>query len=521
MRRTIIVVIGVVAVLAIAAVVFFTSNPPAFLATSPINLETTQVEIGSIRGSISATGTLNSNQSAQLAWKTSGFVGQLFVQSGDLVQTGDVLAELDPSSLSPGDILARAELVSAQRALDDLLDSQVQAAAALQAVEDAQDALADARNPDLAQAAALQEIAEAKKAVEEADRKFRILTAPVRQSALDQAQANLVLAEKALNDNQDLIDRIEKKKNKAESKYKPWESRRRYKKILEGLEIQRIQLQISFENSQQKYQDLQSPPNPNDVAVAEANLMDAQAQLLAAVRDWERIKDGTSLGDIALLEAQLQDAQREWQRLKDGPDPQDIIAAQARLTAAQAAIQQVHLLAPFNGTITDVVNKPNDQVSAGTPAFRLDDLSHYWVEVGVSEIDINQVEVGQPAFLTFDAILGKEYQGQVVEVSPVGNEADGVVTFIVKVELVDPDQDVRPGMTVEVVIIVDEVDEAVLVPNHALRSLEGKRIVYVLQEGGDLELVEVAIGVSSGKFSQVLAGDITPGDLIVTNPDEL
>jgi HlyD family secretion protein len=503
MRRTIIVVIGVVAVLAIAAVVFFTSNPPAFLATSPINLETTQVEIGSIRGSISATGTLNSNQSAQLAWKTSGFVGQLFVQSGDLVQTGDVLAELDPSSLSPGDILARAELVSAQRALDDLLDSQVQAAAALQAVEDAQDALADARNPDLAQAAALQEIAEAKKAVEEADRKFRILTAPVRQSALDQAQANLVLAEKALNDNQDLIDRIEKKKNKAESKYKPWESRRRYKKILEGLEIQRIQLQISFENSQQKYQDLQSPPNPNDVAVAEANLMDAQAQL------------------IALLEAQLQDAQREWQRLKDGPDPQDIIAAQARLTAAQAAIQQVHLLAPFNGTITDVVNKPNDQVSAGTPAFRLDDLSHYWVEVGVSEIDINQVEVGQPAFLTFDAILGKEYQGQVVEVSPVGNEADGVVTFIVKVELVDPDQDVRPGMTVEVVIIVDEVDEAVLVPNHALRSLEGKRIVYVLQEGGDLELVEVAIGVSSGKFSQVLAGDITPGDLIVTNPDEL
>ena len=148
-----------------------------------------------------------------------------------------------------------------------------------------------------------------------------------------------------------------------------------------------------------------------------------------------------------MLEAQLDDAQREWERLKDGPDPADIAAAQARVAAAQATLDQASLVAPFAGTITSVESKPGDQVNPGTPAFRLDDLSHLWVDVEVSEVDINQVEVGQPASLTFDAILAKEYNGEVVEVSPVGTEIAGVVNFKVTVELTDADEDVRPGMT--------------------------------------------------------------------------
>lgn len=521
MKKIVIGGIILVVVLVVAALVFFSSNPPASFYAPQAEVETTPVNTGPIRAAISATGTVSSNQSAQLVWKTGGLVEKLNVTAGDQVQTGDVLAVLDPSSLAPVDILANAELVNARRALDDLMDSKVQGAAALQAVHDAQEALDNALNPQTAQSHALQAIAEAEKAVEDADRKLKILTAPVSRSAVDQAQANLVLAEKKLNDNQEAIERIEKKLSKPDEKYKPWESRRRYKQILEGLEMQKIQLQIAFENSQQKYQDLQSPPNPNDVAVAEANLLDAQAKLMAAEREWGRIKGGASPGEIALLEAQLQDAQREWQRLKDGPDPDDITAAQARLTAAQAAIENVRLMAPFNGTVTEVISKVNDQVSTGAPAFRLDDLTRYWVDVDVSEIDINQVEVGQPAVLTFDAVPAKEFQGQVVELSPVGIETAGVVTFIVKVELLNPDQDVRPGMTAEVEIVVDQVDEALLVPNRALRSIKGKRVVYILNDGVGPKSVEVTIGVASDIYSQVMAGEIEPGDMIVLNPDEL
>jgi HlyD family secretion protein len=521
MKKTLYIVIGLVAVLAIAAIVNFVFNPGGSAVTMPEDVETTQIITGPVSEIVGATGTVSSNQSATLEWKTSGIVSETYFQNGDVVQAGDVLAVLDQSSLSPSDILAQADLVDAQKSLDELQESEVQSASAMQAVEAAQEALDEARNPELAQASALQAIAEAEKAVDFADRKLKILTAPVSQAALEQAQANLVLAEKKLNDNQKMIERIQKKLAKRDDQYQFWESRKLYKRILEGLDNQRIQLQISFEKSQQKYLDLQTPPNPIDVAVAEANLLDAQAQLFEAERDWERIKDGTSPADLALLEAQLSDAQREWERVKDGPAAEDIAAAQAQVAAAQAALDKTEIVAPFAGTITEVISVTNDQVAPETPAFRLDDFSHLWVDVGVSEIDINLVEVGQPVILTFDAILAKDYHGQVVEVSPVGSTNLGVVDFKVKIELLDANEYVRPGMTAAVEILVSQIDEALLVPNRAVRSIEGKRIVYVIDQDGNLELVEVALGASSDKYSQLLNGVLSPDDMIILNPAEL
>jgi HlyD family secretion protein len=521
MKKTLLVVIGLTAVVAVAAIVYFFIIPTRSEVAVPEDVETAPVTTGPVSEMVGATGTVSSNQSATLNWKTSGLVGETSVQVGDLVQAGDVLAVLDPDSLSPLDILAEADLVNAQRALDNLLESEVQAASALQAVEAAQEALDKAHSPDMDQAAALQAIAEADQAVDEADRKLSILTNAVSRAALEQAQANLVLAEKKLNDNHKSIERIEKKLAKRDDQYQFWESRKLYKKILESLDLQRIPLQIAFENSRQRYKNLQSPPNPNDVAVAEANLLNAQAQLIEAEKEWGRIKDGTSPADIALLEAQLADAQREWERVKDGPTAEDVASAQARVTAAQAALGNTKIVAPFSGMITAAISKPNDQVSPGTPAFRLDDLSHLWVDVSVSEIDVNLVKVDQPVILTFDAILAKEYQGQVVEVSPVGSTELGVVDFKVRVELTNADEDVRPGMTAAVEILVNQIDEALLVPNRAVQALRGVRTVYFLDQDGNLNPVEVALGATSEKYSQVLEGDLFPGDLIVLNPSEL
>ena len=88
-----------------------------------------------------------------------------------------------------------------------------------------------------------------------------------------------MLKEKKLDDNRDMIDRIQKKLNKRDDQYKPWESRRRYRQIMDGLEMQRTQLEIDYENSLQKYENLNSPPNSNDLTLAEADLLDARARL--------------------------------------------------------------------------------------------------------------------------------------------------------------------------------------------------------------------------------------------------
>jgi HlyD family secretion protein len=272
-----------------------------------------------------------------------------------------------------------------------------------------------------------------------------------------------------------------------------------------------------YEAAVRNLNGLQGTSGPTDQAIAQANLEQAEAQQAEAQRNWDRLKDGPSQAEIALAEATLADAQREWERLKDGPDPDDVAAAQARVSAAEAALSQVRITAPFDGVITQVTSLFGDQVSPGTPAFRLDDLSRLLVDIQVSEVDINQVQMGQDVLLTFDSILDKEYHGKVTEVASVGQAEEGVVSFIATVELTDADEQVKPGMTAAATITVSELNDILLIPNRAVRTLEGERVVYVLQNGSPVP-VPVTLGRSSDTQSEVLESDLQEGDLIVLNP---
>jgi HlyD family secretion protein len=175
------------------------------------------------------------------------------------------------------------------------------------------------------------------------------------------------------------------------------------------------------------------------------------------------------------------------------------------------------LKAPFNATVTDVSVKPGDQVIPGATAFRLDDLSHLLVDVQVSEVDINRVKPGQQVTLTFDAIQDKEYQGIVGLVDRVGRTVQGVTEFTVTVELVNADENVRPGMTSAVNFVVEQIEDVLMVPNRAVRTRDGKRVVYILDNDVTTP-VEITLGSSSDTMSQVLRGDLKEGDLIVLNP---
>lgn len=220
--------------------------------------------------------------------------------------------------------------------------------------------------------------------------------------------------------------------------------------------------------------------------------------------------------DLALAKAKLDDAQREFDRLNNGNMP-EIAAAQARVDAAQATLNLARVISPFAGTVTESYPLPGDHVAAGATAFRLDNLSSLLVDVDVSEVDINSVSVGQPVALSFDAILGKEYHGQVVEVAQTGTSVQGVVNFKVTVELTDADQHVKPGMTAAVNIVVKEMQDVLLVPNRAVRLVEGERVVYLLVEDQPVK-TEIRLGPSSDTMSVIAGGDMQEGDTVILNP---
>ncbi len=231
--------------------------------------------------------------------------------------------------------------------------------------------------------------------------------------------------------------------------------------------------------------------------------------------DKETISDADE--KLALAKAQFDDAQRAYDRVKNGVDSAQVAAAEAHVAAAQATLNQARIISPFDGTVTQATTVIGDQVNMGETAFRVDDLSHLLVDLQVSEVDINSITIGQDATLTFDAILGKEYHGKVVEAGQAGDTVQGVVNFAVTVELTGADELVKPGMTAAVSIVVEEKKDVLLVPNRAVRLVDSNRVVYVLVDGKPVQ-VKVKLGSSSDTQSVLISGDLKEGDEIILNP---
>ncbi len=220
---------------------------------------------------------------------------------------------------------------------------------------------------------------------------------------------------------------------------------------------------------------------------------------------------------LETAKANLDKARKDFERWKDGPRPEEVAAAKARISAAQATLSQAWIEAPFSGTITFVEPQPGDLVSPGSPAFRLDDLGSLLVDLAVSEIDINQIATGQKVTLSFDAIRNKVYDGVVTSVDRVGSSNQGVVDFNVTVELTNPDEQVKPGMTAAVNVVVSQLSDVLLVPNRAVRFKNGDQVVYLLRDGQVVPIV-IQLGASSDTDSQVVDGELKLGDQIILNP---
>jgi HlyD family secretion protein len=451
MKRTIITLV-IIAVLAVAGFLGYRAWQGARAAVAS-SFQTVDVARGDLTALVGATGTVRANQSGVISWATTGRIGAIHVAVGETVKAGQLLAELDPKSLSQSVILAQSDLVTARRDLADLQDSEVASAKAKQALVAAQKELDDATT-------------------DRASLNYKRAS----QDTIDAAHADLVLAQNEVDDAQEFYDQV---KNRSEGD----ELRAQALSNLANAKKKR-------DNKQANYNYLVSGPDPLDVAEADARLEVAQAS--------------------------LEDAQREYDRLINGTDPEDIQAAQARVTSIEATIDLANLEAPFAGTITESQSKLGDEVSPGSVSFRIDDLSHLLVDVEITEVDINRIQVGQAAAFTFDAIQNKTYNGKVVEVARVGESVQGVVNFTVTIELTDADEQVLPGMTAAVNIVTDQLHDVLLVPNRAVRLRDGQRVVYML-ENGLPQAVDITLGLTSDQYSEALSG-VSEGDVLVLNP---
>ena len=392
---------------------------------------------------ISATGKVVPEQHATLSVQTPGLVAELLVQEGDLVQVDAVILRLEGQATAQAALAAtQMELTAAQIALQDIYDADytLLAAQARSEMAAAQQALDDLQNPELQQALVEQAITEAEKAVDDAERALSRSQSTASQADIDAAKAAVILAEDALK--------------KVEEDFAPYANKPEDNLIRATLQAKLSAAQGAYDAAVRHLNGMQSAGDPLEIALAEARLATAQAQLVQAQRDWDEIKDGPDPGDVALIEAQIAHAEDEYTRLSNGPDPDDIALAEARVTnaeaqlaAAQAALDNLELRAPFGGVVGAMYIHAGEWIAPGQPALLLADVQHLVVETtDLSEIDVAQIEVGDTASLSFDALPDVVVNANVTRIAPKAAEGAGV-NYTLTLELDEIPDGLRWGMT--------------------------------------------------------------------------
>jgi HlyD family secretion protein len=157
--------------------------------------------------------------------------------------------------------------------------------------------------------------------------------------------------------------------------------------------------------------------------------------------------------------------------------PLTVQNAQLNVQKAQESVDEAEtnesdyiVRAPFDGTIATVPVNVYDQASSGTTVATLITNEEY-VDLSVNEADAATLAVGQEASFTFDAITGLTLNGTVAQIAPVGTVTQGVVTYDVKVGFTTQDSRVKPGMTAEATIITNNVSDAIQVPTSAVTTV--------------------------------------------------
>jgi HlyD family secretion protein len=388
-----------------------------------------------------------------------GQVAEVMVQEGDAVQSGQALfrfennlleAQLDQAKTA----LAQAEAnynLTASQPLDEQRQAAV-AAAQLELISAHQSLQTLHEDADLARAKALQNVADARKMVRDAERRVNNLESAAKQTDIDQAKANVVLLKKQLED--------------AREDYEPYANKPEDNLARATYLSKLAQVQAAYDDAVRHLNNLQGPANEIDLARAKADLEMASAGLADAQREYQKLQNGPDPDELALAQARVKNAEANLVLSEADTRQQQLDSAQAQVTSAQAAVgviqaqlDELVVLAPTDGTVLTRIVEPGEVIQPGMTAMTIGQLNQLTVKVYIPEDRYGQIDLGDHAQVTTDSFPGEAFDGTVkriaqqAEYTPrnVQTQEDRRTTvFAVELSVSDPSGKLKPGMPVDV-----------------------------------------------------------------------
>jgi multidrug resistance efflux pump len=240
-----------------------------------------------------------------------------------------------------------------------------------------------------------------------------------------------------------------------------------------GQKIDRAKAQIALTEAIDAYQSavwyrdwLKKGADELEMALLDADVSIAAANLEVAEKEFEDVKDGPDPDDIALAEAAITLAQAHLDLAKYGPGEEDLAVAQAQVDAAQASLDlfeiqlaMTEIKAPSDGTILFRLVEPGELAVAGSPVITLVQLEKLRLTVYLPEDKYGVVNLGDEVDVRVDSYPGKVFRAVVIRIADQAEftprnvqtqEERKNTVYAVILEVDDPDGNLKPGMPADV-----------------------------------------------------------------------
>jgi multidrug efflux pump subunit AcrA (membrane-fusion protein) len=339
---------------------------------------------------IVAEGRLEPVHYVDIAFNANGTVSDVLVSEGEQVKAGQVIARLENSEAKQAEVAkAEQDFLTAQQAFDS------------------------------AEVTALGKVAEAHDAVRKAQYELDNFDIPSDLREMSTSEAMGYTAQKL---------------DEARARFEPY----RYLEDRLAWELKRenpnklneVVYRSTAKNYKKQLDDAWADYNKAiQWATLESNLENAQADLAKNQKEYDLLSSGSTGNEKAVAEAQYE-------------------AARANLDAARAALADVELTAPFDGTVTGLKVKTGETVTPGQVFASVADFSGWIVKTtDLTELDVVNVSEGQPVTITLDAIPDATIKGEVQTIGQNYSEKQGDIVYEVTVKLTEALPNMRWGMT--------------------------------------------------------------------------
>lgn len=249
-----------------------------------------------------------------------------------------------------------------------------------------------------------------------------------------------------------------------------------------------------------------------ELAVAEANVMEAKSALDIAGRELERISRLRERGVASEANLDSGRANKLAREAQLAVARAGVTRAEATLETARIRLSYTRITADWNGgddrrVVAERLVDEGTTVEANAPLLRIVELDPLTGVIFVAEQDYGRLQPGQAVSLTTDAYPGTSFDGRIERIAPVFREASRQAR--VEVTIANPGHRLKPGMFIRATVVLERVAEAVIVPERALSSRnDGTGVFLVSDDGRSVVWRLVRPGIREGDRVQVLDEDL-------------